>query len=498
MQLGLDDVRRSILAALGLLSACGPLVESNDGSGNGSGTIASADASASVGEETAMPPPVSCESPTVILQSNVGGSLPTGWEVCDGVIHRVSIETCEAPEPTEPACSLTDEQGCLVDADCTEQAHGRCIEQADLFGEEPFCLCSYGCATDSDCDPGEICACGGQATDYPARSHCIPATCTSDAGCGDGSLCMLGSGDSGCGISNSAACSTPQDTCMHDEDCPETEDCYPQADGHWACESFCCCGRPLLVDGCPVTAAAVARDDWSAAATVTVHDLPPAVRRRIAAHYTQCAQLEHASVASFARFMLELLAMGAPPSLLVAAQQAGLDEIDHAQRCFALASTYAASPIGPGPLAIAGTAPATTLEAIVAAVIDEACVSETLAAIEARAAARHAREPSVRATLETLAADELRHAALGWQTLRWALGLADLPTRARLLARLDSAIATAEHNRPPATIDGERIQLRAHGVLDPADRRAAHEEALAQVLRPCAAALRDHALAVAA
>ena len=42
---------------------------------------------------------------------------------------------------------------------------------------------------------------------------------------------------------------------------------------------------------------------------------------------------EHASVASFARFTLDLLSLGAPPGLLSAAFHAGQEEISHTQLC---------------------------------------------------------------------------------------------------------------------------------------------------------------------
>src|SRR5690606_25004689 len=110
-------------------------------------------------------------------------------------------------------------------------------------------------------------------------------------------------------------------------------------------------------------------------------------------------------------------ALGAPPHLLAATQRAMADEIDHARRCFALASAYAGEPIGPGPLDLGAKRPTTDRSAILEAVVREACVGETLAAIEARTALAHARDPAVRTTLERIAADELRHAQLGWQTL---------------------------------------------------------------------------------
>ena len=48
---------------------------------------------------------------------------------------------------------------------------------------------------------------------------------------------------------------------------------------------------------------------------------------------------EHASVASFARHTLDLLAAAAPAVLVSEAQQAATDEINHAQLCFGVANS---------------------------------------------------------------------------------------------------------------------------------------------------------------
>lgn len=46
------------------------------------------------------------------------------------------------------------------------------------------------------------------------------------------------------------------------------------------------------------------------------------------------ALAEHTSIASFARFTLQLLALDAPSDLLSRSQQAGKDEMEHARLCF--------------------------------------------------------------------------------------------------------------------------------------------------------------------
>ncbi|XXX78635.1 hypothetical protein WMF30_07650 [Sorangium sp. So ce134] len=70
-------------------------------------------------------------------------------------------------------------------------------------------------------------------------------------------------------------------------------------------------------------------------------------RREIAA--LEHASLERASIASFARLSLELLALGVPPALLAGAQQAAMVEIAHARAA-----------LGPGSLDVTGVAPATS------------------------------------------------------------------------------------------------------------------------------------------
>ncbi|HLT40460.1 MAG TPA: hypothetical protein VK034_29475, partial [Enhygromyxa sp.] len=59
--------------------------------------------------------------------------------------------------------------------------------------------------------------------------------------------------------------------------------------------------------------------------------------------------------------------------------------------------------------------------AIAAALIDEGCVGEGVAATTVELAARACEDAEIRAALERIAADERRHAALAWASLRWLL-----------------------------------------------------------------------------
>ena len=87
-------------------------------------------------------------------------------------------------------------------------------------------------------------------------------------------------------------------------------------------------------------------------------------------------------MASFARFSLRLMALGAPAALVSDAQQAMGDEIRHAERCFALASRYAGTPLRPGPLPMAGALTGGgDLCAVSVEVLREGAIGESIGAL---------------------------------------------------------------------------------------------------------------------
>ncbi len=538
MRLTLDPFRTSLLAALGLL-ACGPIDKtSGDDSGSSGGTQggettggattgASTDPTTGVtsnpstgatttqsgetgsmtggqtdtgevttgtttatsatsttsmtstgSEETGSS---ACPSaPTLAVQGFTDPAVPSGFERCEtGILHRTEKVACEVPQ-TPGSCPEDALAGCKSDADCTDQPFGSC--QLDMvFGgfAEGSCSCVYGCETDADCGAGQICRCAGD--DLGFYTQCIEAGCTIDSDCPDGELCGLApnycSGDG-----ELTACTTPADTCDDDSQCNDPG-CSFDTD-HWACSNVAC-GRPFVVDAHAVVAPLCARDDWRALQSVPLERGPLAPR--LAAYWSEIGQLEHASIAAFAQFVLQLLAVGAPPTLVLAAQRALADEVEHARLCFGLASLYAGAPVGPGPLAISGAVASLDLAALVDSVIREGCIGETLAAFEAREAATQATDPSVRATLAKIAADEQRHAEMAWQFVQWAL--VDEAAVARARATFVAAIAEVRLGVERDAHDVGAPELRAHGVVDAPLRAQIWGEGLRAVIEPCAAAL---------
>ena len=245
--------------------------------------------------------------------------------------------------------------------------------------------------------------------------------------------------------------------------------------GSHLCNTHIVEGRPFVVADEVRIAAAVRRDDWHAPATV--RPVAPEIAARLAAAWQRDGLYEHASVASFARFVLQLLAVGAPSALVLDGQAAIADEVRHAQDCFALASAYAGAPIGPGPLAIEGSlAGPCDLAALAGATAVEGCVNETIAALIATTAAALAEDPAVAGRLAVIAADEQRHAALAWRTVAWALDHGD--------EQVHAAVARAFAAAPSQVDEHDEDGLEVHGRLSRRARAAVARAAWREVIAP--------------
>lgn len=151
------------------------------------------------------------------------------------------------------------------------------------------------------------------------------------------------------------------------------------------------------------------------------------------------AQVEHASVAAFARLSLHLLALGAPSDLVRDAQLASLDELRHADFFFELASRHTGTPsaLRPSALDVSGALDDLSLAALIESNLREGCIGETLAAEHLRHRARHVADDETRAALLAIADDETRHAELAFRILRWCRDAAPELTRATLQRVLD-------------------------------------------------------------
>jgi microcystin degradation protein MlrC len=281
-------------------------------------------------------------------------------------------------------------------------------------------------------------------------------------------------------------------------ECPEhglvqNDCCVPAAAGpvlqgddccYWFCESGCC-GRPFVVGDRALVAPPLRRDDWLAEPFAPSDAaLDPVTRAALHAGWLRDAQMEHASIASFARFTLELLGLGAPPELLADAQRAALDEIEHARLCFTLAAGFGRDEVGPAPLDVSAATRSLRLAESVAAAVREGCIGETIAALVAREQLAATEDPAVKSALLRIAADEERHAALAYRFVRWGIEAGGAPVREAARRALDDGLRAAR-NAPidvPAGVD--EPAFRRFGRLDRRTLAAVTRAALDEVITP--------------
>jgi hypothetical protein len=417
-----------------------------------------------------------------------GTSYSPTLERCEGgFVHRPVPGMC--PIPADDGVDTADGgappvAGCTVDGHCQEKPNGRCIIDNPLPEVATAIYCIYACATDDDCQEGEVCSCESSWTQNATMQSitigvCRPGTCGADGECEPGSLC-ISPVDAFCGTPRPAQyhCQTPADECAGPDDCIGGAYCSYQTD-HFACLGRPACGRPFLVDGVERQAALGRGLDWADALPEleSLGTLSPEQRAAVAQHFAEAGLMEHASIAAFARFSLELLALGAPSDLVADAASAMADETRHARLCFGLAVRYGLRAPAPGKLDVAGALGELDLLEIVQTVTLEGCIGESGAALEAAWAAEAAADPVVKAALTGIAEDEARHAALAFRFVAWAA-----TKDARVLPRVRALIAEA---RLASAVDTERSPggtLEAHGVLDMRTRFAARAAALRDVI----------------
>lgn len=185
----------------------------------------------------------------------------------------------------------------------------------------------------------------------------------------------------------------------------------------------------------------------------TASSLDPDTRAKLALLWRERAQAEHRSISIFATYTLDLLAAGAPASVLSLACRAQLDEVRHAELFSQLAACYSGHEETPSP----GIAPipdddSLSLSELAAVEALHLCVgAESFSTALLHALHEQATDPAVRAALAVVLSDELHHARMGWAYLAAVL-------------REDPALRERVQRELVPTFDG-----LAHGLFGPVD-----------------------------
>lgn len=214
----------------------------------------------------------------------------------------------------------------------------------------------------------------------------------------------------------------------------------------------------------------------------TASSLEPALRSALADLWRDRAQAEHRSISIFATYTLDLLAAGAPASVLSLACRAQLDEVRHAELFAQLARCYSDRDETPTP----GIAPipddaSLSLAELAAVEALHLCVgAESFSTALLHALHDSATDPAVRASLAVVLSDELHHARMGWAylasvlredpALRETMQRELVPTFDGLAHGLFGAIDEAPSPEP---FSAHEIEIaRGHGYMPLVEQRA--------------------------
>ena len=376
-----------------------------------------------------------CDDPAPLINEE---QMSNGYQLCsDGRMLKSTSAQCTPRE--EIPCDEEDQAGCGESTD--EDAY------------------TTSCITDQDCDGGSVCLCerlgGGicvtsncATNDECDSGQCEVTTLASGGGCGDG----FWSGN------QVVTCRDPElDECNVDADCGWGADCVTRLSDDGGARRLCSidkpttpgvvCGRPIREDGGVLEAPLVTGSGWSAEmdrVQEQLKSLAPEVHATLLQRWEMIAQLEHSSVASFARVVLELMALGAPADLLLETQNAAHDEVIHAQLALDVVSALRGEQVSFGPFPSDRLSLRTDRDQVLVSLIEEACLGETLGVVEAEgelALMRGAGGPeALCARLARVIEDEARHATLAWRTFAWLLN-GDEPSDAERSRRCDLAVS---------------------------------------------------------
>lgn len=402
-----------------------------------------------------------------------------GFATCEsGLKHRPEAVECQLGVPRSGMECTTGFEGgeCTTDTDCTASANGYCVA-----GQT--CYCRYACESDADCGEGQLCECRGVV------SQCVPTSgCRSDADCPE-SVCAAHRTECG---GTGYSCVSDRDACTTDADCGSGEQCLWDGNRRSCKVDNCVEGRPFYVAGHIRTAPLRAGADWSDSSVCPgLGGIVPSAGAREAAqaHYLEMAAMEHASVAAFARFTLQLLGLGAPATLVEGAQAAMADELRHARLAFSLAAQLGAAR-QPAELDVSAALDERSAWDTLKTTLLEGCIGETVAAARMLEAALLTTSDELSQALRAVADDETSHAALAWRSVAWLLEAhPELVSPARHLFQrtLASQLNTAADH---SGVEGHpALEAEALGVLSETRGRLVARAALRHIVIPAGQAL---------
>jgi|GEM_PF-1024538 len=262
-------------------------------------------------------------------------------------------------------------------------------------------------------------------------------------------------------------------------------------------------GRPLRIGKRALTPGVRASSEWANGPRPCVEGLDAETRAALRDLWLHDARKEHASVPAFGQVAWQLVALGAPADLVRRAHRSCLQEIDHAERCFALASAYGGEDLGvqempalyPGGAELPRDRQRALVKVAIEALTDGALLEDYNAELAATALA-DVRDPAAREALVRVVEDEREHARLAWDIIAFCVERGGNPVACALRKTFDSM-----QDEPVSLYDRDlerRVEalpdksaLYAHGRVRPdvigpvfRERKAAAARRLEELLAP--------------
>ncbi len=204
--------------------------------------------------------------------------------------------------------------------------------------------------------------------------------------------------------------------------------------------------------------------EQEAAGATGLWRLPAKLKRKVGQSWLHEGLHEYASIASFQQLALELQRLSAPSELTQRALRAAQEEAGHARACFDLAKHTLGALVEPEALPRVAPRPNCSLERLAFECWTDGCIGEAAAAQFAAVRAQLAKPALMRNVLRTIAQEESRHAALGWDILRWCL-LRGGPRIRRALERQLGTRSASDVAMVTASAAPLNPELAAYGVL---------------------------------
>ena len=191
----------------------------------------------------------------------------------------------------------------------------------------------------------------------------------------------------------------------------------------------------------PISIDLHAHGSAASAAIVGIPELADAERAAAIATWRGRMVNEHISARVFAALLQQMMRAGLPAEWLAAVADASVDELRHGRQCAAVV------------VALGGEARAqinqldevpehsdvSALEAVCRNALSISCLSETVAVALITSERERAGVASIRETLSTILADEVKHARTGWRIVEHALTSMD----ERAIERMDRYLVVA-------------------------------------------------------